>query len=174
MVGPTNTSNSPTTHSTGPKSQPIATSETRASGMEVRQEESATTASEDAAKVGGVWQTDGSRHTAGKRMTEEQRRTGHLLVAPCDGLPTVRLCYLFSGVSRRSSIANELATLCTNSGFGLHVWEVDILNGGSEHDLLDEDCQRHWMARVESADFDIVVLSPPCGTWSRANYSSRP
>ena len=30
------------------------------------------------------------------------------------------------------------------------------------------------MARIESADFDCVILSPPCGSWSRANYSDKP
>ena len=28
-----------------------------------------------------------------------------------------------------------------------------------------------WLARVAQGDFDFVILSPPCGSWSRANWA---
>ena len=157
-----------------PKSLPSTASETSAPGTSVLQEASGGLADENSALLNGVWQTDGSRHTAGRRLTEEERKRGHLLVQPQEGRSTLKMCYLFSGTKRRSSIANELAKLCKQAGLGLHVWEVDILNGGSDMDLLDEECQQYWMSRVESGYFDIIILSPPCGSWSRANYSNRP
>ena len=36
----------------------------------------------DAARVGGVWQTDGSRHTVGQRMTGDDGHQGKLLASP--------------------------------------------------------------------------------------------
>ena len=62
--------------------------------------------------------------------------------------------------------------LCKQDGLGLTVFEVDVLIGGSEHDLLDREKQDQWLARLEDGDFDCVMLSPPCGTWSRANWAN--
>ena len=50
--------------------------------------------------------------------------------------------------------------------------EVDVLVGGSEHDLLDKESQDNWIARLEDGDFDCILLSPPCGSWSRANWAN--
>ena len=52
------------------------------------------------------------------------------------------------------------------------VFKVDILVGGSEHDLLDQESQADWLARLEAGEFDAVMLSPPCGSWSRANWAN--
>ena len=128
----------------------------------------------DAAKIGGAWQTDGSRHTIGLRLTEEERQDGTVLVEPQEGRTTLRVCYLFSGVKRKASIGEHLRKLCAKEGIGLRMYEGDILVGGSDHDLLDKASQDKWMARIESGDFDVVILSPPCGSWSRANYSDKP
>ena len=52
------------------------------------------------------------------------------------------------------------------------VHEVDVLVGGSEHDLLDGPSQDKWLARLEDGEFDCIMLSPPCGTWSRASWAN--
>ena len=81
--------------------------------------------------------------------------------------------YFFAGVKRKASVAEELKKLCAKDGLGLVIFEVDVLIGGSEHDLLDKDKQEMWIQRIENGDFDVVMLSPPCGTWNaRAGKSS--
>ena len=121
----------------------------------------------------GAWQTDGSRHTVGQRMTGDPKQSP-LLLEPREGRTTLRVCYLFSGVQRKASIAQELKKLCEAEGIGLLINEVDILVGGSDHDLLDKGAQERLLAEIGSGDYDVIILSPPCGTWSRANCSSQP
>ena len=56
------------------------------------------------------------------------------------------------------------------SGYGLAFEELDILIGGSEHDLLDAERQNQLIAQIEEGAYDLILLSPPCGSWSRANW----
>ena len=127
---------------------------------------------EDAACVDGVFQTDTSRHTAGRRMIEADTDGGTVLVEPREGFPTLRVAYFFAGTHRKGSIADQFAKLCRESGYGLKVCEVDIHVGGSDHDLLDRDKQEEWLARIRDGDFDFVILSPPCASWSRSQYAN--
>ena len=55
---------------------------------------------------------------------------------------------------------------------GLIIFEIDVLVGGDEHDLLNRESQDKWLARVEDGEFDIVVLYPLCGSWSRASWAN--
>ena len=41
-------------------------------------------------------------------------------------------------------------------------------------DLLDADIQSELEARIKDNQFDVVIISPPCSTWSRANYKPPP
>ena len=61
---------------------------------------------------------------------------------------------------------------CEKHGMGLVVFEIDILVGGAEHDLLDREAQDLWLSRLEDGDFDVIMLSPPCGSWARANWAN--
>ena len=65
-----------------------------------------------------------------------------------DNKPTLRVAYFFSGVPRKASIAGQLARLCEASGFGLHVEEIDIYVGGSQHDLMLKSTQDVYLARI--------------------------
>ena len=105
------------------------------------------------------------------RVSAEGETPGLVSVPPRDGGPTMRVAYLFSGRHRKASIAEELKLLCKNSGFGLHFEEVDIMVGGGEHDLLDSETAAKIEARISEGDFDLIILSPPCASWSRANYA---
>ena len=126
---------------------------------------------EEAAKVGGVWQTDGSRHAlAGKVKPDNGSFT--VTVPALRGRPVLKVAYFFSGVSRKASVSGFLKKWCEDAGFGLVFYEVDILVGGDECDLMDRDTQDEWIARVEAGEFDVVINSPPCGTWSRANWAN--
>ena len=81
------------------------------------------------------------------------------------------MLYLFSGVSRCASIAEFLKVLFSERGAGLDAYEGDIPLEGKDHHLLDKLSQREWLARIGAGDFDMVILSPPCGTWSRASWA---
>ena len=116
------------------------------------------------------WRPD-TDQTVAQRVTEEG---GPTVVPPRDGAGTIRVAYLFSGKARRASIAEELKLLCERSGRGLLFEQIDIYNGGTAHDLLDKDRQAELEARISDGEFDFIILSPPCGSWSRCNYSSKP
>ena len=118
----------------------------------------------EAAKVGGSWQPDGSRHALKQRLTVVDPTDPTLRVPPREGRRSLRVLYLFSGVSRKASIAQSLKTLCEADGNGLDFFEVDILVGGSAHDLLSKDVQESYIARILEGEFDIIILSPPCGS----------
>mgnify|MGYP003327246633 CR=1 FL=1 len=35
---------------------------------------------------------------------------------------------------------------------------------------MDKESQEAWLDRVRGGEFAIIVFSPPCGSWSRANW----
>ena len=126
----------------------------------------------DAAKVAGVWQSDGSQHTSKRQVKAGDPYVPNVRVSPREGRRTLKVLYLFSGVERRASIADHLKRLCCADGTGLDFYDVDIHVGGSSHDLLDGDVQEDYIARILAGEFDFVILSPPCGSWSRANWAN--
>ena len=124
-----------------------------------------------AALKGGVWQSDGSQHVIGSQKTGADDSRFTVTSKARNGLPTLRMAYFISGVDRKSSIGNSLKTLSEAEGYGLEVEEVDILRKGQNHDLIDKETQENYMADIESALYDGQFLSPPWGSWSRANFA---
>ena len=98
---------------------------------------------------------------------------GVITVPARDGSATIRVAHLFSGKSRRASVAEELRALCLKTGMGLHFEQLDIHVGGASHELLDADRQAELEARIAEGEFDFLILSPPCGSWSRLNYGHK-
>ena len=78
--------------------------------------------------------------------------------------PTLGVAYFFSKKSRRSSVGHELRKLCQQQGYCLLVFEVDILNAGGEHDLLDNDRRARWEARIRDGEVDVEILTSPCSS----------
>ena len=93
-----------------------------------------------------------------RKVDPESLKGGTTVVEPKEGKPVLRMAYFFSGVKRKASIAEHLRKMCEKSGFGLTVFEIDVLVGGSEHNLLDREAQNTWLARLESGDFDCVMF----------------
>ena len=60
--------------------------------------------------------------------------------------------------------------LCTAAGWSLEMEEFDILRG-AEYDLTDSFLWESIFQRVESGSFDVIILTPPCGTLSRARFN---
>ena len=88
------------------------------------------------------------------------------------GNATLKMAYFFSGVKRKASIAEQLKRRCAKQGLGFIIFEIDVPVGVEENDLLNRESQAKWLARVEDGEFDIVALSPPCGSRSRANWAN--
>ena len=119
----------------------------------------------------GAWQTDASLHARDKCADPERFKGSMIAVEATEGRRILRMAYLFAGVKRTASVV-KLRKLCEKDGYGLQVYEVDVLIGGSEHDLLDKETQESWLGRLESGEFDCVFLLPPCGTCSQANWAN--
>ena len=82
------------------------------------------------------------------------------------------MLYLFSGKRRQSSIASVLHGWSkANKEFDILVEEWDIANGSS-YDLLSEATQQSLLQRIAEGQFDAILMSPPCGTWSRAPWAN--
>ena len=130
------------------------------------------TLGEDAAKIGSVWQIDGSQHTQKRQVNAGDPREPTVRIPPQEGRRSINVLYLFSGVERRVSIADFLMTLCEKEGVGMNFFDVDIYVGGSAHDLLGEENQGEYIARILAGEFDVIIVSTPCGSWSRANWAN--
>ena len=126
----------------------------------------------NSALVGGIWQSDSSQHTANASRSNLETSRFTVRAAPRDGKPTLRVAYFFSGIERKASIGNQLKQRCEAAGFGLDFEEIDIHVGGSAHDLLDRDRQNEYIEELESGVIDVQILSPPCASFSRAQWSN--
>ena len=91
----------------------------------------------------------------------------------------LRMLYVFAGAKRKAdmeAVAQELVHITNNNGCGIHLnltfdqW--DVLRGGDSHDLTDIDLQRRLKGKVMSGDYDIIILSPPCESWSRVLFAN--
>ena len=125
------------------------------------------------ALVDGVWQSDGSQHASVGQVKPGDSKRPALTVAARNGQTTLKVAYFFSGIRRKASIAEALKTLCENSGLGLEFTEIDILVGGAAHDLFDKQKQDDFLRSVEAGEYHMCILSPPCGSWSRANWANK-
>ena len=77
--------------------------------------------------------------------------------------------YLFCGKPRKADIKECLQQLSKTQGFHLTMREVDI-ERSSVDDLTDVSLWDELFLQVKSGHWDVVILSPPCNTWSRARY----
>ena len=111
----------------------------------------------DAACINGVWQSDSSQHAAAQQVNGGPTLSSPIRVSPREGRATLRVCYFFSGVSRKTSIAQHLLEMCEAEGVGLEIEEVDIHIGGQAHDLLNTEAQENILARIDSGYFNLVI-----------------
>lgn len=79
------------------------------------------------------------------------------------------ILYLFCGKPRKADIKECLQHLSTTQKFQLTMHEVDT-ERSSLDDLRDVSLWDELFSQVKSGHWDIVILSPPCNTWSRARY----
>ena len=79
---------------------------------------------------------------------------------------------MFSGAPRKSDVRSCLKKLCDSKGVKLEMTEID-LQISDEHDMSDEDRWQELVTKIKRGDFDIIIMSPPCSTWSRAVWANR-
>ena len=52
------------------------------------------------------------------------------------------------------------------------VEEVDVLHGAA-HDLLNEDVWKKLREIIKADEFQAIVISPPCSTYSRSRLDKK-
>ena len=82
-----------------------------------------------------------------------------------------KILYLFSGTHRQSSFASNMEELAKEANLRVTVVEVDI-ELGEEHDLSKDEVKQMWLSRIASGEFDAVVVTPPCSTYSRVRMAN--
>ena len=78
----------------------------------------------------------------------------------------MHVLYLFAGTRRKSGLAGALRRAVSGTQVRVVVQEVDTLQGGRQHDLLQPALQKNLMEKVLRGDFYMVVASPPCSTFA--------
>ena len=85
-----------------------------------------------------------------------------------------KVLYCFAGPTRRCDVSFYLNKLSSHHAVQVEVVELDLLRGGKEHDLADEQIVGTLLDRIHNLEFSATLLTPPCNTFSRAQYSSTP
>ena len=101
-------------------------------------------------------------------------------VTPAAAVP-FRVLYLFAGKARRADFGDALASVVAewNQGddgakFELILDQIDTLRGGLEHDMLDVEAREKILAKIRAGQYDLVLVAPPCNTFSRAVFREGP
>jgi len=87
----------------------------------------------------------------------------------------LRVLYLFSGAERKADVRQHLETLLPAQlpDAVLSMSEVDLARDSS-HDLKDADRCADFVRQVQQGQWEVVFVTPPCNTFSRAHWSRRP
>ena len=113
-----------------------------------------------AAYEDGVWQTDASRHAKHRKVDPSTIEGGTTVLQASPGKATLKMAYFFSGVKRKASIAEQLKTTCAKQGLGLVIFEIDVLVGGDEHDLLNKEFRRLGWPESKTANSTSLSSHP--------------
>ena len=81
----------------------------------------------------------------------------------------LNVLYLFVGAPRKADLKECLHALSNSQQFSLHIREVDI-ERGPEDDLTNDTLWSDLMVEIKAGRYQVIVLSPPCGTWSRVRF----
>ena len=90
---------------------------------------------------------------------------------PGSGRRELCILYVFAGAARDGDLRHWLEHF--KGQHGLEVKEVDVLRGQG-FDVCRARVRRQLLEEVGRGKFALVVVSPPCSTFSRARYSGRP
>ena len=92
----------------------------------------------------------------------------------------LRVLYLFAGPDRQSSLGHALceeAALRAAATPGIRIQvvleEIDTLRGGRDHDALNPALQDSLDQKVSQGHYDLVIVTPPCNTFTRSVFANR-
>ncbi|CAE7747989.1 unnamed protein product, partial [Symbiodinium sp. KB8] len=83
----------------------------------------------------------------------------------------LRVLYLFSGTPRKLDMAACLQQLATSWTLELKTECVDVKRS-AKHDLSLPKVRQSYLDRIAAKEFDAVLLSPPCSSFSRATWAN--
>ena len=81
------------------------------------------------------------------------------------------MLYLFSGTPRKLDMAACLQQLATSWTLELKTECVDVKRS-AKHDLSLPKVRQSYLDRIAAKEFDAVLLSPPCSSFSRATWAN--
>ena len=85
-----------------------------------------------------------------------------------------KILYCFAGPSRRCDVAFFVNQLSVHHDVKIEVVEYDLLRGGLDHDLANDEIVDSIIHKIHNKEFSAILLTPPCNTFSRATYSNKP
>ena len=77
---------------------------------------------------------------------------------------------MFAGEKRKADLFHGLSQAEHKFGLKLVCLEIDICRG-SGHDVLDESLWSSLLSQVTARAFQVVCITPPCNSFSRATYT---
>ena len=82
-----------------------------------------------------------------------------------------RVLYVFAGVKRKPDVGSHLQELANSCDFTLECHEIDFYRDPT-HNVLEG---KFWKSldKVTSKYYDIVIVTPPCNTFSRSLNANR-
>ena len=83
-----------------------------------------------------------------------------------------KILYLFAGTQYKSDIVSFFNNLATEFDFTVHVFSIDVYSDSAQQNLLDEDVQIALLESIGQGEYGIVILIPPCHTYSRLQFAN--
>ena len=85
---------------------------------------------------------------------------------------TIRVLYIFSGKSRKGSVSHWCSKLAKLRSKAVQVEMIDI-KVKPHIDLTKKSNRDKLLEKMKQKRYDVLILSPPCSTFSRAPWSNR-
>ena len=105
---------------------------------------------------------------AGRVEIPEQQPCRSEGIVPNDIL---NVLYCYAGEKRKSAMREAIeAELHEREALALE--EIDLLQGGAQHDLLDKSVEGRLAERIDAMEFDCTLCSPPCESWTRLKFAN--
>ena len=86
--------------------------------------------------------------------------------------PELRVIYIYAGKSRKADIRACLWEICKDKGWLLVMEEIDVVRDPKAHDTMKTDNWDSIKLRIVTRRMFIVVVTPPCESWTRVLYAN--
>ena len=84
---------------------------------------------------------------------------------------SIHVLYVFCGKRRKSDLKACLEELCQSDDLELCITEFDTELDAS-HDVTDPRLWKSILLRISESEFNVVIVTPPCSTWSRVRFAN--